>query len=174
MQIEYTEKMIVENTDVEEVRYNEEDMLKLGFKLDESILDVINLIGEDKFNELLHEERIDSYIENEYLVDYFLDKNNDFDDTIKFILMSDAMNAVNKVISYTIFDDVEFTESDEDKVKLYHEFGDIDILEGISKIAAGFILSSQHVAYDIEEVAGKNYFVLTVDTESLEESLSTL
>ena len=183
MEIEYTKKMIVENVELEETKnYGRFDnnMIRLSIKLKEDILEVIELIGIDKFNDMLQDERLDSYIENDELVDYFLDKydeyneNNDLTDDTKYILIGDAIDAVNKVLVKTIFSDVEFIESDEDEIRLYHKFGDMDVLENISKVAAGFIMSAKHVAYDIEKINGLKYFVLSVDTESFEESLSTL
>lgn len=179
--MEYTKEMIVENTNVEEVEnYGrfQNDMIKLSITINKHILEVIELIGVDKFNDMLHKERLDSYIENGELVDYFLDKEHEFNGDItndtKYILISDAIDSMNKILNNTIFDDVEFIETDEDEIKLYYEFGNMDILNNISKVAAGFIMSAKHVAYDIEEVNGLKYFVLSVDIESFEESLSTL
>ena len=184
MEIEYTKKMIVENVEIEETKnYGrfENDMIRLSIKLKDDVLRVIELIGIDKFNDMLHDERLDSYIENDELVDYFLDKHNEYNENnqdltneTKFILIGDVIEAVNITLSKTIFSDVEFIESDEDEIRLYHEFGDMDVLENISKVAAGFIMSAKHVAYDIEKINGLKYFVLSVDTESFEESLSTL
>lgn len=184
MQMEYTKELIVENVELEKVEnYGrfQNDMIKLNIVIDENILGAIKLIGEDKFNDLLHEEEFDVYIEDNELVNYFLDKegefdknNGDLDNDSKFILIRDAIDAMNNTLDKTIFGDVEFIESNEDEIKMYHKFGDMEILDNISKTAAGFIMSAKHVSYNIEEVVGKTYFVLTIDTESFEESLQNI
>jgi hypothetical protein len=104
--MEYSEEMILQSTNVEEVEeYGrfENDMIRLSIKLPEHIIRHIEQIGLAEFNNILHEERLDSYIEGNEIVDYFLDKekefNGDLSDDTKIILIGDAIDAMNQVLN---------------------------------------------------------------------------
>jgi hypothetical protein len=197
MNVEYTKDMIIENTEVEKVEnYGrfENEVLKLSIDLiclDQNLKNIINMFTEDKFNELLNKERTDSYIEDDKLVNYFIDKNNDFDDESKFILIGDDIDAINQILADTILENVYSVEKHNDTTNLYYNYYDeegnanIDILNEISEIAAGFILSAKHVCYKIIDqnfpslenesmISTTKLFLLKIDTESFEESLQNI
>jgi hypothetical protein len=151
MKIEYTKEKIVENTEVEKVEnYGrfENKCLQLSIDLvclDQNLKNIVDMFTEDKFNELLNKERIDSYIEDDKLVNYFIDKENDFNDESKFILIGDDIDAINKIFADTIFENAYTVEKGEDVTRIgfkyYDEFGNanMDILNEISEMASGKI-----------------------------------
>lgn len=110
IEIKYTKEELVKNTSVETSDDEAKDYTHvLEYELPENVAKKIEEIGEQEFNDRIHEFRDCTHVdlEDNKIKDYFIDKERDafmeeeYNDTV-YTLMSDAIDAVNNALDNLI------------------------------------------------------------------------